>query len=85
MVTIYLIIIMCIFIYVINKNFLNFGIVLYNSLINILIKNMNQLIIINLINLINNLRNMIINLNLKIFKDHNTLGVNEQLIYRQNE
>lgn len=82
MVTIYLIIIMCIFIYVINKNFLNFGIVLYNSLINILIKNMNQLIIINLIN---NLRNMIINLNLKIFKDHNTLGVNEQLIYRQNE
>ena len=38
MVMIYLIIIMCIFIYVINKNFLNIGIVLYNSLINILIK-----------------------------------------------
>lgn len=35
MVIIYLNIIMCIFIYVIKQNFLDFGIVLYNNLINI--------------------------------------------------
>ena len=80
MVTIYLIIIMFIFIYVIEKNFLNFGIVLYNSLIIILKKNISQLIIINL----NNLHHLI-NLYLIIFEDHNSLVVNEQLIYRQNE
>lgn len=80
MVTIYLIIIMFIFIYVIEKNFLNFGIVLYNSLIIILKKNISQLIIINL----NNLHHLI-NLYLIIFEDQNSLVVNEQLIYRQNE
>lgn len=80
MVMIYLIIIMFIFIYVIEKNFLNFGIVLYNSLIIILKKNISQLIIINL----NNLHHLI-NLYLIIFEDQNSLVVNEQLIYRQNE
>lgn len=80
MVMIYLIIIMFIFIYVIEKNFLNFGIVLYNSLIIILKKNISRLIIINL----NNLHHLI-NLYLIIFEDQNSLVVNEQLIYRQNE
>ena len=94
MVTIYLHIIMFIFIYAIEKNFLNFGHVLYNSLMNILKKNMSQLIINlnnlnNLINtirdMINNLRKIIIHLYLKIFENDNTIGSNEQLIYLQNE
>ena len=84
MVMIYLHIIMFIFIYVIYKSFLNIGIVLYNSLINILKKNISQLII-NLINnirdMINNLRKIIIHLYLKIFENDHTIGSNEQLIY----
>lgn len=60
---------------------------------------MSQLIInlINLINtlrdrinnlrkiIINNLRKIIINLYLKIFENDHIIGSNEQLIYRQNE